>query len=92
MIDQCRACDRGEHSKCDGCVTVIDQDGHSRYICQCSCRRWEARCPDHPEWVSGYHLHHTQAEDAFDRHIMQDHRPQPVLSQPNRGKDRVHAR
>lgn len=35
--DRSRACDKGEHGECDGSVTIIDQDGHSRYTCSCSC-------------------------------------------------------
>lgn len=39
-LDQCSACDRGEHGLCDGTVSVHDQDGPgSRYVCRCLHRR-----------------------------------------------------
>jgi len=85
-LDQCRACDVGNHDGCDGTVIVMDQDGRSSYICQCLCRRWQAECPACPEWKSGGHIHRSEAEKAFDRHVQNDHRPEVILTQPDRGK------
>jgi hypothetical protein len=39
MGDTCARCVRGEHTACDGIAYIIDQDGHSRYVCECYCRR-----------------------------------------------------
>lgn len=36
---QCVACDRGQHSDCNGTVGIMDQDGLSYYVCGCHCRR-----------------------------------------------------
>lgn len=37
MSDRCRECDNNAHEKCDGIERVIDQDGHSKYMCGCYC-------------------------------------------------------
>jgi len=36
-MERSRHCDNREHEKCDGSVTVMDQDGASRYVCGCHC-------------------------------------------------------
>ncbi len=38
-LDQCTHCDRREHEKCDGTMTVMDQDGPQRLVCLCHHRQ-----------------------------------------------------
>jgi hypothetical protein len=45
-LDQSTACDGNDCKNCPGYVSVIDQDGNSRYTCKHSChqRKREAKC------------------------------------------------
>lgn len=34
----CHKCDMGQHGLCNGTCVYVDQDGRSKYVCECFCR------------------------------------------------------